>query len=179
MLRGRELGAQQIADQGPATGRRGRSQSHHRPARVATHPWSEHPKWEEGVVRDLARPHHVPDCLEHRVLIARAGGVVEIAEERCAAALQVIAEALMDFTTRPLLRLADQPRPVGPEIQRDPPIGTAQRSPAGPDHLAHRDQLVEELRPILAYPNREHVPVEPRGPTGTALELEEHLAYAS
>ena len=116
-----------------------------------------------------------PKAGTNRVLIARAGGVVEIAEERCAAALQVIAEALMDFATRPLLRLADQPRSVGPEIQRDPPIGAAQRSPAGPDHLAHRDQLVKELRPILAYPNREHVPFEHRRRDGTALELEDDL----
>ena len=81
----------------------------------------------------------------------------------------------MDFATRPLFRLADQARSVGPEIQRDPPIGAAQRSPAGPDHLAHRDQLVKELRPILAYPNREHVPFEHRRRDGTALELEDDL----
>ena len=81
----------------------------------------------------------------------------------------------MDFATRPLLRLADQARPVGPEIQRDPPIGAAQRSPAGPDHLAHRDQLVKKLRPILAYANREHVPFEHRRRDGTALELEDDL----
>src|SRR5439155_25564737 len=81
----------------------------------------------------------------------------------------------MDFATRPLFRLAYQARSVGPEIQRDPPIGAAQRSPAGPDHLAHRDQLVKELRPILAYPNREHVPFEHRRRDGTALELEDDL----
>ena len=91
MLGARQLRVQEIADQGPAAGGRRRPQPHQWPARIATHPWTEHPQREKGVVRDLAGPDHVPERVQNRVLVTRAGRVIEVAEEGCAAALQVIA----------------------------------------------------------------------------------------
>src|SRR6266513_2820528 len=103
----------------------------------------EHSEREERVIGDLAGPHHVPERVQHRIFVARAGRVIEVAEERRAAALQVLANPLVDLAVGPLLRLSNQPGGIGPKEECDASIGTTQRAAARPDHLAHRDQLIE------------------------------------
>ena len=143
MFRGRRNRAQQIRKQRPAPGRRGRSESHDGAVGVAARSRPEHSEREERVIGDLAGPHHVPERVQHRIFVARAGRVIEVAEERRAAALQVLAKAFVGLAVGSLLRLSNQPGRVGPKVERDASVGAAQRAAAGPDHLPHRDELIE------------------------------------
>src|SRR3984893_5353030 len=167
--------AEQITDQGPAPGRRRWPESHHRTARVSTRPRPEHAQWEECVVRDLAGPDHVPERVAHRILVARAGRVIEVTEERGAAPLEMFAQAFVDLAGGALIRFSNQPCGIGSKVEGDAPIRTAQRSTAGPDHVSHRDQLIEQLWPVVAHPHRAHIALEHRCRDGAALELENDL----
>ena len=87
----------------------------------------------------------------------------------------MLAKTLVDFAAGPLLGLSNQPRRVRPQIQRDASVGVTQGAAAGPDHLAHRDQLIEQLRSVVTHPHREHVTLEHRRGDGAALQLEDDL----
>ncbi len=81
----------------------------------------------------------------------------------------------MDLSGRPLLRFSNQPCRIGPQVQRDASVGTTQRPASGPDHLPHRDQLIEQLRPVVAHPHREPVAFQHGRRDGAALQLEDDL----
>src|SRR3989442_14800984 len=85
----------------------------------------------------------------------------------------MLAQALVDLTARSLIRLPNQPWRIGTEIQRHSSIRAAERTATRPDHLAHRDQLVEQLWPVVSHPHRQHVPLQHRGGDGATLELED------
>src|SRR6202043_697334 len=106
---------------------------------------------------------------------AGPGRVIEVAEKRGAATLQVLEQPLVDLAVRPLIRFANQPRRIRPEIKRNPSVGTAERSAPGPDHVAHRDQLIEQLRPVVTHSRRQDIPLQYGRWDRASLKLENNL----
>src|SRR5207237_7746013 len=86
-----------------------------------------------------------------------------------------LAKAHVYLACGALRRLSNQPGCVGPKVERDASVGAAQRAAAGPDHLPHRDELIEQLWPVIAHPRRDDIAFEHRRRDGATLQLEADL----
>src|ERR1700682_3342814 len=87
----------------------------------------------------------------------------------------MLAQPLLDLAARALVRFANEPWRIRPEIQGNSPVGAAERPSTGPDHVAHRDQLIEQLWPVVSHPYGQHVTFEYRCRNGAALQLENNF----
>ena len=120
----------------------------------------------EGVVRDLAGPHEVPQRVEHLAVGAAAGGRVDLAVERGAAAGQVLADRVVARAGGPLGLVGGRGRP---ERFRDPG-GTGQcarRRGRGSRAPPSRPRRATPARPAAAAGSRGCGPGghRARGPT--------------
>ena len=90
--------SQEVGDQRPATRRPGLAQPRQaRPSRAPARARPEQAERREGVVRNLTRPDHVPESVQHRLLVPATGRVVEVGKEGRPPTQEVLAEALVDL----------------------------------------------------------------------------------
>ena len=144
-----------------------------RPARRAL--VQEGPQGGGGVVRDLARPHEVPERVEHRALESPARRGEEVGEEARALLGQMRAQSVVEVTRGPVQAgLVEEPEVVG-QVQAEPAVAITERSAAHPHHLPRRAQRVEVGGTIAGQPRGQDVALEVGGREGRALELLDHV----
>src|SRR5260221_190928 len=104
-----------------------------------------------------------------------ATGVVKVSEKARPPGLEVPAQPLMQVRVRRGVRFRDQPGSVPPQVEGDLSVARSQRAAADPDHLAHRDQLVEQPRAVATDTSGDHVALDHARRESRTLELEYHL----
>src|SRR5207253_8513465 len=104
----------------------------------------------EGVVRDLARPHEVPERGEHDIVIGGSGRSDEVGPEARARPQQTVADRIVDLAGGSALERGtgrEETHAIAEEHADSPVVG-AERARADPDELARRAQLVENARAV-------------------------------
>ena len=174
----RALPLPELPHQRPATGRPGLVEPQQgRPAREppTLRRRTEQAQGREGVVRRLAGPDQVPERVQDDLLVPSAGGLVEVAEERGAAPLQVLAQPPLQLPRHRVRGIRQEARSVPAEVERHPAVRRAQRAPAHPHDLAHGDQLVQQRGPVSGDPGAEDVPLDHRCWQRQPLQRKHHV----
>ena len=131
----------------------------------------------ERVVRDLARPHEIPERGEHDGVVGGTGRGDEVGPEARAGAQESVADRVVDLAVgRAFDRgpVRQQPHAVAEE-QADATVVGTECTGADPDELAGRAQLVEHARPVAVDPGGQHVAFEHRRRDRHTLQLLERL----
>ena len=137
-------------------------------------PPAQRPQRREGVVRDFACPHQIPERVEDLALPGAARGRGKLAVEGRAALPQPLAQTVVDIA-RGSLRLAAgrqiaQRLTAGP-VQDDAAVVAAETPPPHPRDFAQSAEFVEEPRLVSGDPNRQNVPFQHRCRDRDAGEL--------
>ena len=182
----RRLGLEQRHDERPPARARGRTEAGEparmragpRPMRGAGRRAPRHPQRPERVVRDLARPHEIPERGEHdaRRRRCRSPRRGRARSSRPARRSRSRIASWISPSGAPSTagRRREQPHAVAEE-QPDPTVVGAERARADPDELARRAQLVEHARPVAVDARGQHVAFEHRRRDRDALQLFERL----
>ena len=131
----------------------------------------------EGVVRDLARPHEVPERGKHDIVIGGSGCGDEVGPEARAGPQQTVADRVVYLAVGCALErgTARQQAHAVTEEHADPAVVGAERARADPDELARRAQLVEHARAVAVDARRQHVALEDGSGNRHPLQLLECL----
>src|SRR5688572_21959475 len=122
----------------------------------------------EGVVRDLAGPHEIPERREH---LRREGARVpgELREEGRAPLREMRADALVLLAVD-AARLGDEEPGVFGERERDLAVARPDGARAVPDHLPRGDEGIEIARVVIEDARRQHTCLEVAGGDRSTLQ---------
>ena len=85
---------------------------------------------------------------------------------------------LVQLGLRRIDRRGDEAGRIAAQVQRDPAVARAERAAARPNDLAHRYQLIEQARSVVADARGDDVTLDHAGRQGQTLELEDDLQEA-
>ena len=141
----------------------------------------ERPHRGERIIRDLARPHQVPQRGVHGIAaVGQTGGLHgrnEIGPERRSPVSEVHADRLVGRVVGGFVGVRDQEADLVPVDETDAAIGCTERTSTDPHDLAARAQLIEVAAAIAVDPCGQHIALDHRSRNRRSLHLGNRFSY--